>query len=181
MTLVASSVAKRSPGLSACAIVFECPWRVRWARVPSNKPSSTSGSEQGVFWKRGLFRKVHFLEILDNLEILKKSPRLGAPETIRLTSPILTGIQRNGASGLSPKAAKARTCSNDRLDWLGYWYNKHACPARYHRYPPWHGTETECFGIEAQTAYPKPRPSQIAVTCQAVLDGVPPTGLQLLK
>ena len=31
----------------------------------------SSGSEQGVFWKRGLFRKVHFLEILDNLEILE--------------------------------------------------------------------------------------------------------------
>ena len=25
-----------------------------------------SGSEKGVFWKRGLFRKVHFLEILEN-------------------------------------------------------------------------------------------------------------------
>ena len=28
-----------------------------------------SGSEKGVFWKRGLFRKVHSLEILENLEI----------------------------------------------------------------------------------------------------------------
>ena len=28
-------------------------------------------SEKGVFWKRGLFRKVHFLEILENLEILE--------------------------------------------------------------------------------------------------------------
>ena len=28
-----------------------------------------SGSEKGVFWKRGLFRKVHFLEILETLEI----------------------------------------------------------------------------------------------------------------
>ena len=28
-----------------------------------------SGSEKGVFWKRGLFRNVHFLEILENLEI----------------------------------------------------------------------------------------------------------------
>ena len=27
-----------------------------------------SGSEKGVFWKRGLFRKVHFLEILDSRE-----------------------------------------------------------------------------------------------------------------
>ena len=26
---------------------------------------------KGVFWKRGLFRKVHFLEILENLEILE--------------------------------------------------------------------------------------------------------------
>ena len=30
-----------------------------------------SGSEKGVFWKRGLFRKVHFLENLENLEILE--------------------------------------------------------------------------------------------------------------
>ena len=30
-----------------------------------------SGSEKGVFWKRGLFRKVHLLEILENLEILE--------------------------------------------------------------------------------------------------------------
>ena len=30
-----------------------------------------SGSDKGVFWKRGLFRKVHFLEILENLEILE--------------------------------------------------------------------------------------------------------------
>ena len=30
-----------------------------------------SGSEKGVFWKRGLFRKVHSLEILENLEILE--------------------------------------------------------------------------------------------------------------
>ena len=33
--------------------------------------SGMSGSEQGVFWKRGLFRKVHFLEVLENLEILE--------------------------------------------------------------------------------------------------------------
>ena len=30
-----------------------------------------AGSEKRVFWKRGLFRKVHFLEILENLEILE--------------------------------------------------------------------------------------------------------------
>ena len=31
-----------------------------------------SGSEKGVFWKsRGLFRKLHFQEILENLEILE--------------------------------------------------------------------------------------------------------------
>ena len=29
----------------------------------------TSNSEKGVFGKRGLFRKVHFLEIQENLEI----------------------------------------------------------------------------------------------------------------
>ena len=33
--------------------------------------AKVSGSEKGVFWKRGLFRKVHFLEILENLEILE--------------------------------------------------------------------------------------------------------------
>ena len=33
--------------------------------------TTISGSEEGVFWKRGLFRKVHFLEILENLEILE--------------------------------------------------------------------------------------------------------------
>ena len=32
---------------------------------------SLSGSEKGVFWKRVFFRKVHFLEILENLEILE--------------------------------------------------------------------------------------------------------------
>ena len=32
--------------------------------------NSRSGSEKWVFWKRGLFRKVHFLETLENLEIL---------------------------------------------------------------------------------------------------------------
>ena len=30
-----------------------------------------SGSEKGVFWKRDLFKRVHFLEILENLEILE--------------------------------------------------------------------------------------------------------------
>ena len=29
------------------------------------------GSEKGVFWKRGLFRKVPFLEILENSEVLE--------------------------------------------------------------------------------------------------------------
>ena len=32
--------------------------------------SPLSGSEKGVFWKRGLFGKVHFLENLEILEIL---------------------------------------------------------------------------------------------------------------
>ena len=38
------------------------------------------GSEEGVFWKRGLFRKAHFLE---NLEILEKPPDLGKQRRIR--------------------------------------------------------------------------------------------------
>ena len=32
--------------------------------------ASIVGFGKGVFWKRGLFRKAHFLEILENLEIL---------------------------------------------------------------------------------------------------------------
>ena len=40
-----------------------------------------SGSEKGVFWKRGLFRKVHFLEILENLEILEI---LENPQTVEI-------------------------------------------------------------------------------------------------
>ena len=31
-------------------------------------PGPNSGSEKGVFWRKGLFRKVHFLEILGNVE-----------------------------------------------------------------------------------------------------------------
>ena len=38
-----------------------------------------SGSEKRVFWKRGLFRKVHFPEILENLEILEI---LETPQTV---------------------------------------------------------------------------------------------------
>ena len=37
------------------------------------EPSVFSGSEKGVFWKRGLFRKIHFPEIPENLEILENS------------------------------------------------------------------------------------------------------------
>ena len=38
---------------------------------------SFSGSEKGVFWKRGLFRKAHFLKIVENVEILEilENPR----------------------------------------------------------------------------------------------------------
>ena len=44
--------------------------RRRKIRMPSQPLQSCtqSGSEKGVFWKRGLFRKVHLLEILENLE-----------------------------------------------------------------------------------------------------------------
>ena len=38
-----------------------------------------SGSEKGVFWKRGPFRKGHFLEFLENLEILET---LENPQTL---------------------------------------------------------------------------------------------------
>ena len=40
-------------------------------RTERNSLKFKSGSEKGVFWKRGLFRKVHFLEILENLETLE--------------------------------------------------------------------------------------------------------------
>ena len=36
-----------------------------------------SGSEKGVFWKRGLFRKSPFLDILENLEILTVAKKKG--------------------------------------------------------------------------------------------------------
>ena len=40
--------------------------------VPENAlPPLFSGPKKGVFWKRGLFRKVHFLEIQENVEILE--------------------------------------------------------------------------------------------------------------
>ena len=37
--------------------------------APKSAPLKQSSSEKGVFWKWGLFRRVHFLEILANLEI----------------------------------------------------------------------------------------------------------------
>ena len=40
-----------------------------WYSVAATLPCS--GSEKGVFWKRGLFRKIHFLENLEILEILE--------------------------------------------------------------------------------------------------------------
>ena len=39
-----------------------------------------TGSEKGVFRKRGRFRKVHFLEILENVEILEI---LENPQTVK--------------------------------------------------------------------------------------------------
>ena len=47
--------------------------------MATTKTISCSGSEKGVFWKRGLFRKVHFLEVLENLEILEI---LEKPQTV---------------------------------------------------------------------------------------------------
>ena len=37
----------------------------------SQKAADFGFGKKGVFWKRGLFRKVHSLEILENLEILE--------------------------------------------------------------------------------------------------------------
>ena len=39
----------------------------RFSDVHDSLYVQMSGSEKGVFWKRGLFRKVHLLEILENL------------------------------------------------------------------------------------------------------------------
>ena len=45
--------------------------RIRGLLSYVNFLTKKSGSGKGVLWKRGLFRKVHFLEILENLEILE--------------------------------------------------------------------------------------------------------------
>ena len=42
-----------------------------------DKTSDGSGSEKGVFWKRGLFRNVLFLKILENLEIPENPQTVG--------------------------------------------------------------------------------------------------------
>ena len=44
-----------------------------------NPEGQDSGSEKGVFWKRGLLRKVHFLESPESLEILEI---LETPQTL---------------------------------------------------------------------------------------------------
>ena len=41
------------------------------ANTDKCEQTQTSGSEKGVFWKRGLSKKVHFLENLEILEILE--------------------------------------------------------------------------------------------------------------
>ena len=40
---------------------------------------SLSGSEKGVFWNRGLFRKVHFLEILENPQTVENKGECDHP------------------------------------------------------------------------------------------------------
>ena len=50
-----------------------------WYALVEMRVLIKSGSEKGVFWKRGLFRKIHFLEILENLEILEISEN---PQTV---------------------------------------------------------------------------------------------------
>ena len=57
-----------------------------WWRPPTKEERGVgrgrhiSGSEEGVFWRRGLFSKVHFLEILENFEILEI---LENPQTVK--------------------------------------------------------------------------------------------------
>ena len=51
-----------------------------WRNLRRNpQKSQESGSEKGVFWKRGLFKKAHFLEILETLENLEILER---PQTV---------------------------------------------------------------------------------------------------
>ena len=45
-----------------------------------SESSENSGSYKGVFWRRALFRKIHFLEIRENLETLKISVVSQTPE-----------------------------------------------------------------------------------------------------
>ena len=50
---------------------------------PGKESEAPSGSEKGVFWKRGLLRRVHFPEILESLEVLESQnfgsfPSLGS-------------------------------------------------------------------------------------------------------
>ena len=68
-----------------------CRFRPAAIEICCQKPR-ISGSEKGVFWKRGLFRKAHFLENLENLEnleileileILENSPDCGKQRRIR--------------------------------------------------------------------------------------------------
>ena len=69
------------PSISEKALLFTdfCFRRIHFPKLhfcyTKKRPDSNVGvffsSEKGVFWKRGLFRKVHFLEILENLEILE--------------------------------------------------------------------------------------------------------------
>ena len=42
-----------------------------WRNDGKSRELLESGSEKGVFGKRGLFKNVNFLEILQNLEILE--------------------------------------------------------------------------------------------------------------
>ena len=58
-----------------------------FCRKPQTGVRHLAGSERGVFWKRGLFRKVHFLEILEILDRdsrdFREPPDCGKQRTIR--------------------------------------------------------------------------------------------------
>ena len=56
------------PALQPRYDIIERAWGV--FMVVLFRSNGHSGSEKGVFWKRGLFRKVDVLEILENLVIL---------------------------------------------------------------------------------------------------------------
>ena len=68
---------QRDFGACKSGVVLLASWRACVGKGYQIDTLIKSGSEKGVFWKRGLFRKVLVLEILENLE----SRVFGEPQT----------------------------------------------------------------------------------------------------